>query len=243
MAILVTGIVAATGTAAQATELAPIEGYHELVALQQGDSGSAVIRLQYELNALGMYNGPISGTFDEVTGYAVRAFHAYLGLAPTYEFAALDWVRIESPPPDPGIPDRRDEPDRVEVDVGRQLLFVVRDGEVAGILPVSTGGLYVYYSDLFKRDKLAYTPHGDFTLNWHQLGWSCLPACVYKYWGFTTYYGIHGYPEVPNFPRSHGCIRITTWDSRWVEPLLFIGMPIHVWDTAPRVSPGLPPRH
>src|SRR4030065_406658 len=75
----------------------------------------------------------------------------------------------------PETPPGWGEPDRVEVDVGRQLLFIVRDGEVAGILPVSTGGGYTYFSDLFKRDKLAYNPHADFTLNWHQLGWSYTP--------------------------------------------------------------------
>ena len=214
--------------------LAPVGGYPTLVALDAGDTGVTVARLQHALTRLGMYHGPISGEYEEQTGFAVRTFHAYIGLEATHEFAALDWIRLEVVPDDPGIPDRWWEPDRVEVDIGRQLLFVVRDGEIAGILPISSGGDYIYPSPLFGRDKLAWTPRGDFTLYWHQLGWSCDgDVCVYKYWGFTPYYGIHGYPEVPNYPASHGCIRITTWDSRWVEPLLFVGIPIHIWDTPP----------
>ncbi|MFH1104391.1 MAG: L,D-transpeptidase family protein [Actinomycetota bacterium] len=242
VALLLTSGLYAVGTSAQAADLQPAGDYHDLVPLTEGDAGPAVIRLQYALSRLGMYHGPVTGDFDQKTSYAVRTFHAYAGLEPTYDFAALDWIRLESLPGDAGIPDRWDEPDRVEVDVGRQLLFIVRDGEVAGILPVSTGGGYSYFSDLRGRSVPAVTPHGDFTLRWHQLGWSCLPWCVYKYWGFSTYYGIHGYPSVPDRPVSHGCIRVTLWDARWMEPLLYVGMPLHVWDTPPDVTPQPPPR-
>ena len=243
IAFLVVAGLPGVAPAAHASEVAPVEGYGTLVALSRDDTGPAVIRLQYTLAGLGMYHGPISGRYDEQTEFAVRTFHAYLGLEPTYEFGALDWIRLDFMPSDPGIPMWRDEPDRVEVDIGRQLLFVVRNFEVAGILPISSGGGYVYPSPLFRRDKLAWTPRGDFTLDWHQLGWSCLPTCVYKYWAFTPYYGIHGYPDVPNRPVSHGCVRITTRDSRWVEPLLFVGMPMHVWDVPPEPTPAPQPRH
>jgi len=56
-------------------------------------------------------------------------------------------------------------------------------------------------------------------------------------------YGVHGYPNVPNRPVSHGCIRVTMADSRWMEPLLYVGMPLHVWDTAPDTTPEPPPRY
>ena len=238
-----TGSVALAGVPALASEPIQVAGYPEQVALAEGDTGPPVIRLQYTLAGLHMYNGPITGDYDQRTAYAVRAFHAYLGIEPSYGFTALDWIRLESVPTDPEIPDRWDEPDRIEVDIGRQLLFIVRDGEIAGILPVSTGGGYRYYSDLRGRHVIAYTPHGDFTLLYHQYGWSCLPTCVYKYWGITSIYGIHGYPNVPNRPVSHGCIRVTMADSRWMEPLLYVGMPLHVWDTAPDITPEPPPRH
>jgi N-acetylmuramoyl-L-alanine amidase len=240
MTVAITGLLTGVPEAA-AVDLSPVDGYHDLVGLSQGDRGLGVVRLQQRLTELAMYHGRITGSYDEGTAYAVRAFHAYLGLEPSYDFAALDWIRIDSMPATTGIPDRWNEPDRVEVDVGRQLMFIVRSQELVAIIPVSTGGGYVYYSELFGRDKLAWTPRGDFTLYWHQLGWSCLPACVYKYWGFTPYYGIHGYETVPNHPVSHGCIRVTVADARFVEPLLFIGMPMHVWDTPPAVRPQPPP--
>ncbi len=236
--LLLAGGLVVTAPIALGSELSQDEGYHTAVTLRQGDSGPTIVRLQWRLAMLGTYAGPISGEYDQQTAYAVRAFHAYVGLAPTYSFDPSDWSVLEAVPTDPGIPDRWNEPDRVEVDVGRQLLFVVREGEVTAIVPVSTGGGYTYYSDLRSRHVVARTPHGDFQLRWHQLGWSCLPTCVYKYWGFTDIYGIHGYPQVPNYPASHGCIRVTTWDSRRIEPLMYVGMPLHVWDTKPSVPPS-----
>ncbi|MBP1631936.1 MAG: hypothetical protein H6Q11_224, partial [Acidobacteria bacterium] len=38
------------------------------------------------------------------------------------------------------------------------------------------------------------------------------------------------YRSVPEYPASHGCVRIPTWESDLLERRLYIGMPIHVWD-------------
>ena len=38
----------------------------------------------------------------------------------------------------PPLPDRPEEPDRVEVDVGRQVLYLIEDYEMTAILPVSS---------------------------------------------------------------------------------------------------------
>ena len=29
-------------------------------------------------------------------------------------------------------------------------------------------------------------------------------------------YAIHGYPQVPPYPASHGCVRIPVWASAWM---------------------------
>jgi hypothetical protein len=34
---------------------------------------------------------------------------------------------------------------------------------------------------------------------------------------------------VPPTPASHGCIRLTTWDSNFIDKYLFIGIPVHVY--------------
>lgn len=237
VATLVPGL---SARAAESREpLLGVNGFPALVRLQPGDSGEDVTRLQEALTAAGFYHSEIDGIYGPTTRSAVVAFHKYLGFDRTGDFQALDWIRLGLLP-EPGIPRRWDERDYLEVDLTRQLLFLVLDGEVAQILPVSTGGGYTYVSARTGREAVADTPAGDFRLKWHQTGWECDPVtgwCVYKYWAFTDYYGIHGYRHVPAFPASHGCIRVETWDADWLESHLSVGMPLHVWSELPVIPP------
>jgi hypothetical protein len=108
------------------------------------------------------------------------------------------------------------------------------------VIPVSTGGGYIYYSKRSERNVRAYTPRGDFTLLRHTSGWSCDSLygwCIYKPWSFTRYYAIHGYRSVPSYPASHGCIRVPNWDADWLEDEFYIGLPVHVWDEMPVIEP------
>ncbi|HSM02302.1 MAG TPA: L,D-transpeptidase family protein [Acidimicrobiia bacterium] len=235
--LLLLGALAAP--AATAAELAPVNGFDPLVQLVPGDTGDAVALLQKRLADAGFYRRPVDGEYGHETEMAVLAFHKYLDLERTTTWNSLDWIRIALLP-DAGLPIRLDEPDRVEVDIGRQLVFVIRRHEVVGVLHSSTGGSYTYYSPRQDAYVRAGTPRGDFTLNWRQYGWVCDQAtgwCVYKYWEFTPFYGIHGYLSVPAYPASHGCVRVNVWDSDWLDDQLFIGMPVHVWDVPPELPP------
>ena len=231
--------VAAPSHALESRELLPVNGFHPLVELDRGATGTPVIRLQYALRELGFYRGPVDGVYGRTTETAVVSYQKYLGLRRTGDFGALDWIRVQLLDP-PSLPYRWDEPDRVEIDLGSQLLYVIREHEVVGILPTSTGSGERYFSVRNGRDVTASTPQGDFFLRWHEYGWNCdiiTEWCVYNYWSFTPYYGIHGYQEVPPWPASHGCSRVTTWDSDWLEGQLFVGMPVHVWRDRPVAEP------
>jgi peptidoglycan hydrolase-like protein with peptidoglycan-binding domain len=48
--------------------------------LKVGDRGDAVARLQRELRATGLYEGPITGRFDDATRLAVEAFQGAAGM-------------------------------------------------------------------------------------------------------------------------------------------------------------------
>ena len=232
------------GAAEPGVELAGVAGFEALVRLEPDATGPAVERLQTALTVAGFYRSEISGTYDIHTATAVLAFHKYLGLDRTTTFNALDWIRLETLPDDPGIPDRWYEPDRVEVDLTRQVLFVIRRGEITGILPVSTGSGSTYHSVRQGGAVRASTPRGDFNLMWRQWGWNCDSTtgwCVYNYWAFTAFYGIHGYRQVPAYPASHGCTRVNLWDADWLDSQLFVGMPVHIWDEMPIVAPPPPP--
>ena len=235
--VMLLGALAAPASAA--VELLPVHGFDPLIRLAPGDSGEAVERLQQRLGDAGFYRRPVDGVYGHETEMAVLAFHKYLGMERTTAWNGLDWIRLQLLP-DAGLPQRVTEPDRVEVDIGRQLVFVIRDHEVAGVLHSSTGGSYTYYSENQDAYVRAGTPRGDFTLRWRQFGWVCDPAtgwCVYKYWAFTDYYGIHGYRSVPSYPASHGCVRVNTWDADWLDDQLFVGMPVHIWDEVPDIPP------
>lgn len=237
-------VVPPVDAAEPAAELTGVIGIERLVRLAPNSAGADVARLQEALTIAGFYRSGINGTFDLHTATAVVAFHKYLGLPRTDVFNALDWIRLELLSSDPGIPDRWYEPDRVEIDLTRQVMFVIRGGAITGILPVSTGGGYSYLSVRSGEWVGARTPQGDFDLMWRQWGWSCDSVtgwCVYKYWAFTPFYGIHGYRQVPAYPASHGCTRVNIWDADWLDSQLFIGMPVHIWDDPPPVAPPPPP--
>jgi len=205
-----------------------------LPPMTEGDSGPHVAALQEELRRRGLYRGEIDGDYGQATAFAVMAFHKALDVERTWDWELEDTLRLTefSLPP---LPARPDEPDRIEVDIGHQLLFVFEDHEVVAVVPVSTGGSYVYYSPRNDAVVAAGTPRGDFTLFSQAWGWHCDPLtgwCIYNPWSFTPYYALHGYLSVPEYPASHGCVRITTWDSDILSSdYLFVGMPIHIWDT------------
>jgi len=222
----------------------------DIPPLAGGDSGEAVVRLQAELAARGLYRGTIDGVYGRETESAVMAFHKAVGRERTWDWKQGDMDLLAEFEPT-GYPIRPDEPDRIEVDIGRQVMLLILDHQVAAIVPVSTGGGYTYYSKRAGRNVGANTPRGDFEMLRSSGGWSCDPLygwCIYKPWNFTDYYAIHGYESVPAYPASHGCVRIPNWDADALESSLFIGMPVHVWDVMPvipgpvviRNVPGLP---
>jgi N-acetylmuramoyl-L-alanine amidase len=207
-----------------------------LPPLSEGDEGDLVLFLQRELTRHHLYRGPLDGKYGKETTFGVLTFHKVMELERTGDWTAEDsavMARFALP----RLPVRAEEPDRIEVDIGRQVLYIYRQGEVVEVMPVSTGGSYSYFSVRQGATVRAGTPRGDFTLLRHARGWQCDPVttwCIYNPWSFTPYYALHGYGSVPAYPASHGCVRIPLWEADFLEGgLLFVGMPIHVWDEAP----------
>ena len=105
----------------------------------------------------------------------------------------------------------------IEVDLARQVVLLVKDGKVLWILDASTGKpstptkrgfnkIYRQYDGL--RSSGMYRP---------------------KY--FWRSAALHGYATVPNYPASHGCVRVTNnaMDWLWKKNALPLGMPIWVY--------------
>lgn len=56
---------------------------HAAQALERGDRGVAVTRIQNMLIAEGYYNGPVTGYYDLLTEEAIKAFQQERGFSPT----------------------------------------------------------------------------------------------------------------------------------------------------------------
>lgn len=204
-----------------------------------GARGVVVRRLQDRLREFGVYRGGTDGEFGRETAASVVAFHKLIGGERSNRWSVDDW-HVAPTVDDQAILARHpSQADRVEVDVARQLLFVIRDNDVAAIVPVSTGNGKTYWSQNGGDGDVgvgggfvnANTPRGDFTLFRHTPGWHVnYLGGLYEPWYFTPYYAIHGSRSVPAYPASHGCVRIPTWESNHLDAVLQIGMPVHIWD-------------
>ncbi|MBU1494587.1 MAG: L,D-transpeptidase [Actinobacteria bacterium] len=219
----------------------------ELITLAEGAEGRAVRQLQSLLYLKKFYRGAIDGVFDREVAVSVATFHKAIGPArsdatdrrgavanwranpPSEVFAAGDWRRLSDfrlIPPKARI----DQPDRVEVDIGHQLLYLMLGGKVNAIVHVSTG------FDPYDTPRTKNFPNGShFYMKHSYNGWSPLPGAwsIYKFWAYLgrdNNYGVHGYRTVPYYPASHGCIRVNVWDADYLHERFFIGMPIYVWD-------------
>ena len=124
----------------------------------------------------------------------------------------------------------------VEVDLDRQVLLLTDDdGEVKTILPVSTGSGKHYKEKLMSG--LAYTPRGRFKIYNKLEGWRKSPLGLLYYPNyFSDGLAIHGNPEVPHSPQSHGCVRIPMWAAKEMSEQLSIGTIVLIYDEQSFVS-------
>jgi L,D-transpeptidase-like protein len=124
----------------------------------------------------------------------------------------------------------------VEVDLDRQVLLLTNDdGEVTTILPVSTGSGRHYKEK--RMSGLAYTPRGRFKIYNKLAGWRKSPLGLLYYPNyFSDGLAIHGNPEVPHSPQSHGCVRIPMWAAKQVSQQLSIGTIVLIYDEQSFVS-------
>jgi N-acetylmuramoyl-L-alanine amidase len=194
--------------------------------LRRGDKGPAVVALQKDLHALGYWLGARNDSFGPLTEQAVSAFQKVEGLtadgvAGPATLAALEAAKR---------PTTSAKGNLVEVDKGRQVLFVVREGAVAWTLNVSTGTEKPYQVN--GRTEMADTPPGRWTVDWVVNGTDVgeLGALYRPRYFHEDGIAVHGYHSVPNYPASHGCVRVTeaAMDWIWAQNLMPVGSAVWV---------------
>ena len=194
--------------------------------LKPGDRGIWVSELQNSLRRAGfpVYDAP--GRYGNSTWAAVRVFSKVHDVSDQEGFQSRNWeLLVEGTPlPGPG-----GEEHRIEIDLGRQLLFLIDGGEVFTVLPVSTasGGRY---ENFYGRTVTSRTPEGRFEIYNRRNGWyESYLGEMYNPYYFEGGYAIHGSPVVPWHPASHGCVRVRMSDMRWLKDALEIGIPVYVY--------------
>ena len=200
-----------------------------MAPVQFGQHGSAVRKLQRRLAALKYYPGAIDGTFSTNTLEAVWAFQEVQGL-PGEDFVNARMQRALNHPRAPRVLDRAAGPNRIEVNIGIEVLVLYKHNQIQLISHVSSGGGY-YYCSPGGGCGVAITPTGNFTTRVFLPGWVVVPLGeMYNPVFFIgTAFAIHGDTDVPLAPVSHGCVRVPMDIANFFHKLVKIpGEPVYI---------------
>jgi N-acetylmuramoyl-L-alanine amidase len=199
--------------------------------LRSGMSGPDVTYLQRRLQALHYDVPAATGTFNYDTVHAVIAFEKVQRLTRDGVVSAVVWSHLGRP-----IVPRLLHPlsgvGAVEVDLTRQVLFYAVNGAIVRILDVSTGGGYTFIDSSGQPAK-AITPEGHFSIRYKIDRWvtSKLGTLYRPAYFNNSGYAIHGEGEVPSYPASHGCVRITVPAMDRMYAKLTVGMSVWIYHT------------
>jgi hypothetical protein len=178
-----------------------------------GSNGRFVVLLQQRLAALHFYI-PQTGVYDTGTGLALDAYHRLLGWGTyqtvdsgTVSYLLAGWGEFKVRYPHDGK--------HAEGNLGKQLLALVNGGSVYQIYPISSGKpstpTVLGRFHVYRRDP-GYLPDGMYFSNF-----------------FIGGYAIHGYDPAPDYPASHGCMRLPIVDAIPVYNWLTFGDGVDVY--------------
>lgn len=190
-------------------------------------SASRMREAENLLSQLGYWVTKVDGVSDASTKHAITAFQKVERLKRTgvLDAATLTKLRNASRP----IP-KHSGAAHVEIDITRQVLFMVNDeGAVTHVLPVSTGNNERYFSE--GKWQKAYTPRGNFKVQRQIKGnrKAALGTLYYPSY-FNGGIAIHGSNSIPVKAASHGCARIPRFAEKQMSDLVKVGMPVYVYD-------------
>jgi hypothetical protein len=191
---------------ATVTAAAAVDVVDPVLAL--GAHGFSVRMLENRLASL-HYAIKRDGYFGSEDLEAVYAFQKVQGLARSGRIDVPLWNRIAHA----GIPRARYGGNHVEVDKTRQVLFLVRNGKVSLTVATSTGAT-------------GNTPLGRWQVYRKVAGFDWV---LYYPSYFLRGFAVHGYPDVPPYPASHGCARIPMWIAQTVYDAIPDGSTVYVY--------------
>jgi hypothetical protein len=183
--------------------------------MREGVRGPGVRLLQQRLGAL-HYAVPRSGVFDEGTGQAVIAYRKLNGLTrvPTVDAQVMHLLQRSSG----RFPVRFPRQGRhIEASLARQVLAEIEPG----------GRVYRIYTTSSGKPSTP-TVLGQFHVYLKTPGVNSEGMVDSNY--FIRGYAIHGYPEVPTYAASHGCLRVPIPDAPAIFSWVRLGTPVDVYE-------------
>jgi L,D-transpeptidase catalytic domain/Putative peptidoglycan binding domain len=181
-----------------------------------GSSGVKVLLLQRGLLKLG-FATPVTGSFDGLTANAVNVFRKTNGMGrdgyattSVYAMVLRRQGAFQLRYPKSGTHGKH-----VEFDWSRQVLVLADRGKPYRAYHVSSG------------KPSTPTVFGSYRFYWKQPGTNSHGMVHSSY--FIGGYAIHGYASVPNFPASHGCLRVPIPNALSIYNWIDIGDPIYTY--------------
>lgn len=206
---------APTTTSTTSTTTTTTTAPPEPAALRRGVEGPEVAALQERLLELNFWVPAVDGRYGSVTAQAVMAFQKSAGIARDGIAGPQTAAALEAATPVTA----REGGNHVEIDLARQLMIVVHDGRTL-VFNTSTG-------------KEGWrTPPGRFEVTRQIDGMRHAPlGDLYRPKYFNGGIALHGSPDVPGYPASHGCTRLhdAVIDMIWADGLVPVGTPVWVY--------------
>jgi L,D-transpeptidase-like protein len=178
-----------------------------------GARGRLVVLVQQRLAALHIFT-PQSGVYDGGTELALDAYHRLLhrGHSTALDRSTLVWMLNGWGT----FPVRYPRDGRhVEGNLGLQLLALIDRGQVQAVYPISSG------------KPSTPTILGRFRVYRQTPGY--LPDGMYYSSFFSGGYAVHGYNPAPDYPASHGCMRVPIPDAIPIYHWLRVGDGVDVY--------------
>jgi peptidoglycan hydrolase-like protein with peptidoglycan-binding domain len=233
---------APTTTAAPTTTLAPIPSNEIFIGVSPtplvavgNHSGADTAAIQQRLLDLGFWNSGPDGKYGKTTQQAVMAFQKYVGLNTTGKvdegtaaFLANYQTRAHG---------QTNAGTLIEIDKGKQLLFIVANGQTLWTLNTSTatGKPYTEVDQNTPGEiqtGISITPNGLWKTNRERPEgwWEGDLGQIYRPKYFRGGVAIHGSNSIPDYPASHGCVRVSTdaMDWIWHDNMIPLGTPVWV---------------
>ena len=202
--------------------------------------GAETARLQDRLMELGFWVQGTDGDYGLTTRQAVMAFEKYMGFDnPDGKLDEQTAAAISNMDLRPVA--RANSGTLVEVDKAKQLLFFVVDGRTEFILNTSTGNGEPYEEPDQNtpgeiQRGISLTPSGLHGVNRERPEgwWEGDLGEIYRPKYFVGGVAVHGSNSIPNYPASHGCVRVSVpaMDWIWETGIMPLETPVWVHDGA-----------